>query len=96
MIGIINSINAIGNKIDRGDHRWGTEVPEHHLSSITRSKITGGRIEWKTPEMGALAFSSSFEDADSCGTNDINVIFGKNNFAALVGKWAQADEGMGK
>ena len=95
MIGIVNSIDAIG-KIGRGDRRWGTEVPERLLSIITRSKITGGEHEWKTPETGAIAFSPSFEDADSCGIDGIDVIFGKHNFAALVGKRAQADEGMGK
>ena len=41
-------------------------------------------------------FPPSVEDAGTCGVDDVDVIFGKNNFAALVGERAQADEGMGK
>jgi hypothetical protein len=88
LIGIVNGIDAIG-KVTWGDCRWS-------LSQCTRRRATGGGSEWKPPETGAYTLSPSFEDAASCGIDDLHVIFGENNFAALVGKWAQADEGMGK
>jgi hypothetical protein len=46
--------------------------------------------------MGAIPFSPSFEDALTIKINDGDVIFGEDDLAALVGKWAQADKGMGK
>jgi hypothetical protein len=95
LIGIVHGIDAIGEVTWR-DCRCRREIFMPHRKSCTRSRIAGGGHEWESPKAGASAFSPSFEDGGSCRIDDIDVIFGKHNFAALVGERAQADEGMGK
>ncbi len=53
-------------------------------------------FEWEAPKAGAVPFPPSFEDATAVRMDDLHICLGKNNGVAEVGKWAQADEGMGE
>jgi hypothetical protein len=53
-------------------------------------------FEWEVPKAGAVPFSPSLEDAMAVQMDDLNIRLGEDDGVAEVGKWAQADEGMGK
>ncbi len=48
------------------------------------------------PKLGAIKVLPTFEDGVAVGMEDCDRCFVKDNLAALVGKMAQIDEGMGK
>jgi hypothetical protein len=52
--------------------------------------------ERESPEASPLRFPPSFEDAVALAIKDRHIRFGEDNFAILVCKWAQTDEGVGK
>ncbi len=54
-----------------------------------------GGVEWES-QAGTVKFTPTFEDAVPIGMDDRHSRLGENNLAAYVGKWPQADEGMGE
>ena len=53
-------------------------------------------FEWEAPKAGAIPFPPSFKDAAAVRMDDLHICLGKNDGVAEVGKWAQANEGMGE
>ncbi len=54
------------------------------------------RGERELPKLGAVKVPPTFEDGAAVGMEDCDQYLVKDNLAALVGKRAQTDEGMGK
>ncbi len=55
-----------------------------------------GGLEREAPEVGAILFVPSIEDAVAIRMDNRDSMLGENNLAAEIGKGAQADEGMGE
>ena len=55
--------------------------------------MCGGR---ELPKLGAIKVLPTFEDGVAIGIEDCDHCLVKDNLAALVGKRAQTNEGMGK
>jgi hypothetical protein len=53
-------------------------------------------LEWELPETRAVGFIPSLEDVIPIRMNDKHCCLGEKDRAVKVGKWAQADEGMGE
>ena len=92
MIGVVEGIDGAarmnGNSGRSGRH-WG----RYDRRGNNRSWWS---FEWESPEASTLLFPPSFEDAVALRIKNSNIRFGKDDFAILVSKRAQTDEGVGK
>jgi hypothetical protein len=52
--------------------------------------------EWELPKLGTVKVLPTFEDGVAVRMEDCDRCLVEDNLAALVGKRAQIDEGMGK